>query len=155
VREAGAEDREAIRRILDASWGSTTVIAHGCAYDAAKLPALLAEQDGVAVGLLTYSVADHALEVVSIDAVIPRGGVGSALLAGAADLARKAGARRLWLITTNDNLDALRFYQRRGMRITGVAPGALDASRALKPSIPLIGEYGIPLRDELTLELKL
>lgn len=131
------------------------MIAHGCAYDAAKLPALLAEQDGVAVGLLTYSVADHALEVVSIDAVIPRGGVGSALLAGAADLARKAGARRLWLITTNDNLDALRFYQRRGMRITEVAPGALDASRALKPSIPLIGEYGIPLRDELTLELKL
>lgn len=155
MREAGAEDHDVIRRVLDASWGSTTVVAHGCVYDAAKLSALLAERDGVVVGLVTYVIADDALEIVTLDAVVPHGGVGSALLAGAADMTRKAGARRVWLITTNDNLDALRLYQRRGMRITAVAPGALDSARALKPSIPLVGQYRIPLRDELTLELTL
>lgn len=70
-------------------------------------------------------------------------------------LACAAGARRLWLVTTNDNLDALRFYQRRGMRIVAVARDALDATRVIKPQVPLIGAYGIPLRDELTLELTL
>jgi GNAT superfamily N-acetyltransferase len=130
-------------------------VAHGCVYDAAQLPALLAERSGRMVGLLTYTIEDDALEVVSVDAIVQHTGVGSALLSAATGLARRAGARRLWLITTNDNLDALRFYQRRGMRISAVAPGAVDASRAIKPSIPPIGRYGIPLRDEITLELQL
>jgi hypothetical protein len=57
------------------------------------------------------------------------------------------------LITTNDNLDAIRFYQRRDMRIAAVAPGAADEARRIKPSIPEIGDYGIPIRDEITLEI--
>ncbi|WP_215909533.1 hypothetical protein [Streptacidiphilus fuscans] len=74
--------------------------------------------------------------------------------AGAGDRAWIAELLGAWLVTTNDNLDALRFYQRRGLRIVGVAPGAVDAARRFKPSIPVTGEYGIPLRDELTLELR-
>ena len=77
------------------------------------------------------------------------------LLAAAAEVARELALDRAWLVTTNDNLDALRFYQRRGMRITAVAAGAVDAARALKPAIPAIGAYGIELHDELTLELRL
>ncbi|MGH3646211.1 MAG: GNAT family N-acetyltransferase [Micromonosporaceae bacterium] len=88
------------------------------------------------------------------DAVVRHSGVGSALLAAAVGLAREAGLTRIWLVTTNDNLDALRFCQRRGLRLIAVAPGAVDAARALKPEIPLTGAYGIPLRDELTLELR-
>ena len=68
---------------------------------------------------------------------------------------RAAGLRRVWLVTTNDNLDALRFYQRRGLRIAAVHPGAVDRSRAVKPTIPLVDAYGIPLRDELIMELRL
>ena len=71
-------------------------------------------------------------------------------------LARDAGCTRLWLITTNDNVDALRFYQRRGFRLAKLHPGAVDDSRArLKPGIPKLGDHGIPLRDELELELEL
>ncbi len=66
-----------------------------------------------------------------------------------------AGCRRLWLITTNDNLHALRFYQKRGFRLVAVYPNALEESRRLKPEIPLVGLDGIPLRDELELELAL
>jgi len=155
VRAATAADHVAVVDLLTGSWGGTIAVAHGTVYDAAQLPALLAEHDGRIVGLLTYTMADGDLEVVTIDATEKHVGAGGALLAAATEIARQAGAGRLWLITTNDNLDALRFYQRRGMRIVGVTPGAVDASRLTKPSIPLTGDYGIPLHDELTLELRL
>ena len=155
VRAAGDVDREAVTGVLAGSWGMTTVIAHGVAYDAATLPALVAERDGRLVGVLTYTIEGDALEVVTIDAVVPRAGVGTALLDAVTGVAREAGAHRVWLVTTNDNLDALRFYQRRGMRIASVSPGAVDAARKVKPSIPPVGSYGIAMRDELILELRL
>lgn len=155
VRAAGAGDREGIAELLGASWGGAVQVVHGTVYDALELPALVAERgDGRLVGLLTYALSAEGLEVVTLDAVPPRGGVGSALLDAGVAVARQVGAERLWLVTTNDNLDALRFYQRRGLRIVGVAPGAVDAARLVKPSIPVTGEYGIPVRDELTLELR-
>ena len=85
----------------------------------------------------------------------PGRGIGSTLLEGVANEARRRGCRRLWLITTNDNLNAIRFYQRRGLRLVAVHAGAVDDARRLKPSIPLVGEDGIPIRDELEFELEL
>jgi ribosomal protein S18 acetylase RimI-like enzyme len=156
VRPAGAGDLNHIATLLTGAWGGVTVVAHGTVYDAATLPALLAESaDGEVAGLLTYHIGRDGLEIVTIDAFTRRAGVGSVLLAAAFVLARTAGIRRVWLVTTNDNLDALRFYQRRGFRICAIEPGAIDAARARKPSIPLIGEYGIELHDELTLEIRL
>ena len=80
-------------------------------------------------------------------------GAGTALIQAVAQLARRQGCTRLWVITTNDNVDALRFYQRRGFCLVRVHRGAVDRSRAcLKPEIPPVGAYGIPLRDEIELE---
>jgi len=79
-------------------------------------------------------------------------GAGTALLTAVEAAAAAAGCRRLWLITTNDNLDALRFYQRRGYRLAALYPGAVDEARRVKPTIPLVGNHGIPLHDELELE---
>lgn len=155
LRAATVADRERIARALVESWGSATVVAHGANYDAASLPALLAERGGELVGLLTYQLDAGGLEIVTLDAFDRGSGVGTALLAAAAEVGRDAEVQRVWLITTNDNLDALRFYQRRGMRLAALAPGAVDAARELKPEIPLTGEYGIELHDELTLELEL
>ena len=154
VRALTDADHDAVVDLLTAASG-TVVVGHGTVYDATTLQGVVAEEDGRIVGLLTYTIADDEFEVVTIDAPVRQKGVGSALMTAAIDLARQAGARRLWLITTNDNLDAVRFYQRRGLRIVAVAPGAVDASRELKPSIPLTGAYGIPMHDELTLELRL
>src|SRR5918912_524252 len=78
----------------------------------------------------------------------PWSGIGSALVQAVADIAQAAGCRRCWVVTTNDNVDALRFYQRRGFRLTAIRCGAVDeARRLLKPAIPRVGEHGIPLRD--------
>jgi ribosomal protein S18 acetylase RimI-like enzyme len=92
---------------------------------------------------------------VTLDAFAERRGVGSALLEDVASLARRRRCRRLWLITTNDNLNALRFYQRRGLRLVAVRPGAVVEARKLKPEIPTMGAEGIPIRDEIELELAL
>jgi len=98
---------------------------------------------------------DAECELVTLDALRQQNGVGSALLAAVAKQAAARGCQRVWLITTNDNINAIRFYQRRGMRLIAVHPGAVDAARRIKPSIPVIGEHGIPIHDELEFELRL
>jgi ribosomal protein S18 acetylase RimI-like enzyme len=146
-------DRIAAARLAWSTPGDTLVVAHDTSYDTATLPALLAERDdGTVVGLLHYTTHPDAVEVVSLAAEPRRGGTGTALLAAAYERAGQLGLPRVWLVTTNDNLDALRFYQRRGMRITGVDPGAVDRARRRKPSIPATGENGIALHDEIRLE---
>ena len=82
-------------------------------------------------------------------------GIGSTLVDAAVDAARATGALEIWLVTTNDNVDALRLYQRRGFELTELRTGAVDRARLRKPTIPSTGEYGIPLRDELVLTRRL
>jgi hypothetical protein len=59
------------------------------------------------------------------------------------------------LITTNDNTAALRFWQKRGFKLLRVHRNAVEKSRKLKPEIPLTGNDGIPIRDEIELEMML
>ncbi|GIG86708.1 GNAT family N-acetyltransferase [Plantactinospora endophytica] len=156
VRPAGPADRAAVDALHDRTWGGPYVIAHDVRYDLRELPTLIAvDGTGALLGTLAWHLAGTALEVVSIVADNSGNGVGTALLAGAAETARAHRADRVWLITSNDNLRALRFYQRRGLRIVAVDPGAVDRARLLKPSIPTVGTDGIPLHDELRLELRL
>ena len=154
VRPLREGDREWVRETLRQLWGET-VVSRGAVHDPTALPGFVAEEGGDRVGLLTYRVDGADCEVVTIDAFPEGAGAGTALLDAAARAARDAGCGRVWLITTNDNLRALRFYQRRGFRLVAVHPDALERSRELKPSIPEIGLDGIPLRDELELELVL
>ena len=155
VRALRAAERRWLAEHLELAWGSTTVVSRGRGHDASALPSLVATAGEELVGLATYELDGVACQIVTLEAFRPQAGVGSALLAAVADHARSHGCRRLWLVTTNDNLDALRFYQRRGMRLIAVHAGAVDAARALKPEIPRIGNHGIPIADELELELPL
>jgi ribosomal protein S18 acetylase RimI-like enzyme len=154
VRPLADGDRDWAGGKLRELWGEL-VVSRGRVHDPAELPGFVAEDDGAPAGLLTYRVDGSECEIVTIDAFPQGSGAGTALVEAVAAVAREAGCRRLWLITTNDNLRALRFYQRRGFRLVALHPGALDRSRELKPSIPEIGLDGIPLRDELELELRL
>ncbi|MEV6372151.1 GNAT family N-acetyltransferase [Micromonospora sp. WP24] len=155
VREAERDDRAGVDALHDREWGGPYVIAHDVRYDLRTLPTLVAvDGSGAVVGALAFHCDADGLEVVSVVAAVPGEGVGTALLEAAATRARAAGLHRLWLITTNDNLRALRFYQRRGLRLVAVDPGAVDRARRLKPEIPFVGEDGIPLHDELILELR-
>ncbi|NEE04528.1 GNAT family N-acetyltransferase [Phytoactinopolyspora halotolerans] len=152
IRAVVDRDADTVRTILSDSWGDTRVAGHGVLYDAAELPGYLALVGGEPAGLLTYHVSGDAWEVVTLDALVAGRGVGTALLRAVEHDARQAGARRLWLITTNENTHALRFYQRRGFDLVAVHRNAVTRSREeLKPSIPLEAD-GILLRHELELE---
>ena len=154
IRPKTADDQSWIRNLLTDRWGGTTVVAHGQAFEADRLPALVAgDQDGLA----TYQVSANGreAELVTLDATVRGRGIGTMLLAALARLLRAEGVTMLRLTTTNDNLTALRFYQRRGFRIVAIYPDAVVAARRLKPTIPELGEYGIAIRDEIELELVL
>ena len=105
--------------------------------------------------MLMYIVDGDSCEVLTLHVADQWRGVGSALLREVGRVAREAGCRRMWLITTNDNVDALRFYQRRGFHLAKLHAGGIVRGRKLKPEIPAIGEYGIPIHDELDLHKEL
>jgi L-amino acid N-acyltransferase YncA len=155
VRRAEANDRDAIDAFLD-DRGSVRVARLGELVDARAHPALVAREGGRLVGVLTYILTSDACEILTLHTVEQWWGAGTALIGAVEDIAKREGCGRLFLITTNDNLDALRFYQRRGFELCALHRGAVDYSRAhLKPEIPTRGDYGIALRDELELDKRL
>ncbi len=133
-------------------WGAEFVISRAKRHYPARLPGFIAASAAQPVGLVTFEITDGQYEIVTIDSLEQWQGIGTKLLGAVVDAARHAGCRRVWMITTNDNLSAIRFYQRRGLVISAVYPNALEQLRKLKPSIPLVGENGIPLRDEIEFE---
>jgi GNAT superfamily N-acetyltransferase len=154
VRPARSQDRDWIADLLRRSWGSTTAVSRGRAHQADTLPAIVAETKDGGRGLATFRVDNGEAELVTINADPPGRGIGSALLTALVDACRAEGCHRVWLTTTNDNLGAVRFYQRQGFRLVAVHPGAVDAARSLKPTIPLERD-GIPIHDELELAFEI
>jgi ribosomal protein S18 acetylase RimI-like enzyme len=146
-----AEDRDWAQAHLDAGWGGPLQARRGELLDVLALPGFVADQGSTPVGLATYRLDEDECELALLEAFERGRGIGTALLD--AVLVAAAGCRRVWLVTTNDNLGALRFYQRRGFRLVELRAGAVDAAReSLKPVIGRLGEHGIPIRDELELE---
>ena len=150
VRPATPADAAWIEALVEEEWGGPLLIADGRTFDARVLPGLIV---GEREGLALYEAAGAGVlaELVLLHALALGQGLGTALVEALVALLARQGARELWLTTTNDNLEALRFYQRRGFRLMEVRPRAIEAVRLLKPGIPLVGEFGIAIRDELRL----
>jgi ribosomal protein S18 acetylase RimI-like enzyme len=130
-------------------------VSRGRAHRADLLPAMVAKAGERLCGLATYRHDGGGAELVTLDAEPVGRGVGSALLTAVITDLRSQGCRRLWLITTNDNIDALRFYQSRGLRLVDVHIGAVDEARQIKRTIPMVGAHGIAIHDELELSIEL
>ena len=156
LRPIEAKDRAHIRELLLQRWGSLLLATRGKLVDASTLEGFLVETAAEEIsGLITLQIEGDECEVVSLDSFNEGAGIGTALLQHTARFAGARGCRRLWLITTNDNLHALRLYQKRGMHIAALYPDAITHARQrLKPQIPLIGGHGIPIRDEIELALR-
>jgi ribosomal protein S18 acetylase RimI-like enzyme len=150
IRAFTGTDRPWAERLLGEDFGGRIQVRLGAVIDPLACAGFVAERDGEPVGIVTYEARGDDVEVVYIEVTARQAGIGTGLLDA---VAARTGARRLWLVTTNDNLDALRFYQRRGFRIAQMRPGAVDEARkTLKPSIPEVGSFGIPIRDEIVLQ---
>lgn len=127
------------------------MVLSGIVYHLNELAGFVAIDEQNILGMITYLDRGNTLEVISLDSLRANQGIGSALLQKVettAVLSHKTGVE---LITTNDNLHALGFYQRRGYRLTQLFPEAVDQSRKVKPQIPAVADNGIPIRDELRL----
>jgi ribosomal protein S18 acetylase RimI-like enzyme len=156
VVPAGEVDPQALLEHVVSVWHDEAVVAHDERMYPARLAGFVALRDGKIVGHVSYRGDGDRCEIASIAARPRHSGIGTLLMDAVLRAAREEGYGTAWLTTTNDNLDALRFYQRLGFRLCALRPGGVDRARAtLKPEIPAVGSYGIPLRDELDLELDL
>jgi GNAT superfamily N-acetyltransferase len=155
IRRLTHEDLPRVRDFWIQHWGADFVIAHGMIYRPDMVEGFIAENDGEWVGVITHTFLQDECEIVSLDSLREGQGVGTGLIHAVVEEARKKSCNRVWLITTNDNLHALGFYQRRGFELVKIHRGAVNESRKIKSSIIRMGMNNIPLRDEIELEIRL
>jgi ribosomal protein S18 acetylase RimI-like enzyme len=148
-------DREWVRNSITREWGDTLCVVHGETFFPDQLPGFKALSNGRVAGLVTYKITNLECEVITLNSFQPAYGNGAALLKAVEDAALVNGCQSCWLVTTNDNLNALGFYLKRWYVITQIHPNTVEDSRKIKPSIPLFGENGIPIQDEIYLRKNL
>lgn len=152
INEITINNRNKIVSFFTEHWGSTEMVISTGVYKCDALDGFIVEEDNQIIGLVTYVVKENEMEIISLDSLQEGKGIGSSLMDKVEDIAKQKNIQLVSLVTTNDNLNALKFYQKRSYRITSIIPNGVDQARNLKPSIPLIGEHGIPLHDELILK---
>ena len=155
IQRITPDNRAAVNAFIKENWFTTAMVLRGRVIDMTKTDGYFASQGGKIIGLVTYIFYQDVCEITSLDSLAENRGLGTRLLDMAVDAARENGCRRVVLITTNDNIRAIRFYQKRGFDMAHLYRNALDVSRRLKPEIPLIGEDSIPLRHEIEFEMEL
>ena len=155
VRDLETHDQSWLHDFLVTYNHSLRVVSRGTLHQVPQLPGLIATYNDIPSALLTYHLAHQEFEVVTLHAAVQRHGLGARLLAAARARARALDCSRLWLITTNDNEPAIRFYERQGLTLVAIHHNALQESRKLKPEIPHVGLGGKPLRDEIEFEFRL
>ena len=157
IHRLTANDLPRLRKFWQEHWGDDFVVAHGVAFQPENVSGFIAIDDNDWIGLITYTFTDTECEIVSLDTLRVREneGIGRALIQNVIDEARANQCSRVHVTTTNENLRALGFYQICGFKLSALRVNALEESRKVKPSIALLGENGIPLRDEIELEISL
>ncbi|UQZ81844.1 Acetyltransferase (GNAT) family protein [Paenibacillus konkukensis] len=125
-----------------------------------KLPGFIAvktraDNEAEVLGFIVYTIVHDECEVVSLKSTKEGVGIGTRLLELVRLKADERKCARVWLITTNENWKAIRFYQKRGFNMRGFYADAVQEARKHKPSIPLYSDEGIPIRHEIEFELLL
>lgn len=149
------DDLSIVLDIVKRFWGSDSIVVQGEEIHIANLAGLKALLEDEIIGISHYRIRSSQCEILTLASLHEGLGIGSALLAAVESIASSEHCEKLSLITTNDNLHGLGFYQRRGFHLAALYPGQMTISRALKPGIPMMGENNIPLRDEIKLEKRI
>lgn len=148
-------DQIELEKLFEIDNNIDSVVVSSGAYELIELPGIIAYENGKILGLLSYKKFNDYIEIISLHSNIENIGIGSNLLTKIEEIAINIGKKRIKVITTNENLRALYFYQKKGYRITEILPNAVDKARTLKPTIPLVGENGIEIKDEIVLKRKI
>ncbi|MDZ5608870.1 GNAT family N-acetyltransferase [Bacillus pseudomycoides] len=152
IQKITVEMRETIALFMRENWRSTLMVSRGRAHHLDQLPGFVASEDNRIVGIITYEMKENNCEIVSLDSLKEKKGIGTKLVECVIDIAKKQCCKKVWLITTNDNTNALRFYQKRGFMMTNLYTDAVKEARKIKREIPLIGYDNIAILHEIQLE---
>lgn len=153
VKIISAENRKQVNDFISSHWFSTDLVIRGELFDSTILDGIVIFENAIIIGLVTYRIKDNECEIMSLDSLRENQGIGTTLINKVVEIANKEKCMKIKLITTNDNINALRFYQKRGFDMVRLYHNALDISRKLKPSIPMLGEFDIPIRHEIEFEM--
>lgn len=154
-RRINSSDKDEVNHLMKERWGSEVIVVHNSIYIPSNLSGFIAMEEGITVGLITYDIDDEYCEIVTLDSMKENCGIGSKLINMVKQEAIKNNCTILRLITTNDNLHAISFYEKRGFNLSHVYAGAVEESRKIKPEIPLVASNGIPIKDEFKFTLDL
>ncbi|WDV48048.1 GNAT family N-acetyltransferase [Clostridiaceae bacterium M8S5] len=146
------KNRDQVNKLIIDNWHSTEMVVRGKIIDMTELEGYITYEKDCIIGLITYILSECELEIISLDSFQEQQGIGTALVNKIIKKAKGESCHTVKLITTNDNLNALKFYQKRGFELVRIYKNAIEKSRAIKQSIPLIGNDGIPIRDEIELQ---
>jgi len=155
ITEIKTADSPLIASFITDRWSSPMSVSRGRIFNTADLLGYILKRDKEVIGLVTYKIDRDDCEIITLDSKLTNQGLASQLIAKVIEKARINRCKRVWLITTNDNTNAIRFYQKRGFEWIGFYKDSMDDSRKLKPEIPKIGNDDIPIKHELEFELKL
>lgn len=153
IRPANINDSKWLKELIEKDWGGLPLVIRGKKYYPDQLAGIVGEYDLSVAGFLFYEIQDYDCEIIIFEVFDKFKGTGTLLLNKLKEIVKAKHCKRIYLMTTNDNLEALRFYQRRGFTICGIHIDSVQASRKIKPTIGMVGDYGIPVRDEIDLQL--
>ena len=153
IRTSTSTDSSWLTQLMEKNWGGLPLVIRGKKYDPNNLDGIIVENQQSIAGFLFYEIKNDNCEIIVFEVFDRFKGTGTIMLENLKSIAKNNGCTRIYLMTTNDNLEALRFYQRRGFTIGKIHIDSVKHSRKIKPTIGLIGDYGIPVRDEIDLEL--
>ena len=145
-------NREVINTFIRERWYTTVMVIRGRQIDMTATEGFFLREQEKVMGLITYIVYDGILEITSLDSLRENQGIGRMLVDRVVREAKERGLQKIVLVTTNDNINAIRFYQKRGFDMAHLFRNAVDVARKVKPEIPLVGEYAIPLHHEIEFE---
>jgi ribosomal protein S18 acetylase RimI-like enzyme len=146
------EMRNKIADFFSENWGAPIIVTRGKIHTVEDVQGYAVIIDEEIKSLITYCIEKGECEIVSLDSQIENQGIGTSLIEKVIETAKEHQCKRVWLITTNDNIKAIRFYQRRGFNIAGLYINAIQESRRIKPQIPLYGFDEIPILHEIEFE---
>ncbi|RYE35527.1 MAG: GNAT family N-acetyltransferase [Hyphomicrobiales bacterium] len=149
-------DKTELCRIMLASWGSQRMMIDLHVYDVAEIDALgLFDNAGKTAALASWTIRGDSAYLCALHSLKPGEGIATRMLDAVVFGARKAGAKRLKAMLTNDNMPGMTFYQRYGFRLSGLYLEAIDAYRSVEPDIIKTGYKDIPIHDAIELEIVL
>lgn len=142
-------EKDSIMAKIKTNWGSTSIVYSGMVYDLNTLKGIALKNNDIIVSILFYQVINKELNIILLESFVKRKGFGRIILQKIKEISKGNKYKRIIVTTTNDNIDAIKFYQLNEFDIIEVKFNAVDLSRKIKPEIPSVGNYGIKIKHEL------